>query len=75
MDIPRDLIRVNNFVLYRWIEIVLIIAGLGFFIVFRPGTFYRGVGTGLFIQSFLMLMFDLIAESRGKIYLDYLMSV
>jgi hypothetical protein len=35
---------------------------------------WKGVGLGLAIQSALMLLLDFFAESRGREYLDYLLT-
>jgi hypothetical protein len=61
-EIPRMKIVMNNFVFYRWIEIV------------KSATMWKGVGLGLVIQSALMLLLDFFAESRGREYLDYLLT-
>lgn len=74
-EIPRMKTVMKNFVLYRWIEISLIIIGIIMFLFFGPGTIWRGVGLGLFIQAGLMLLFDYFAESRGTIYLEYLQNL
>jgi multidrug transporter EmrE-like cation transporter len=74
-EIPRMEIVMKNFALYKWIEIVLIIVGLIMFFHFQPATIWKGVGLGLFFQAGLMLLLDFFAESRGKIYLQYLQSI
>jgi len=74
-EIPRMKTVMKNFVLYRWIEISLIIIGIIMFLFLGPGTIWRGVGLGLFIQAGLMLLFDYFAESRGTIYLEYLQNL
>jgi hypothetical protein len=35
----------------------------------------KGLGLGLAIQASFMLLLDYFAESRGKVYLDYLQSL
>jgi hypothetical protein len=71
-EIPRMETVMKNFVLYRWIEIALIVIGIVLFLYFQPMTFWKGVGLGLAIQSSFMLFLDYFAESRGKVYMDYL---
>lgn len=71
-EIPRMKTVMKNFVLYRWIEISLMITGIFLFLYFQPKTIWKGVGLGLFIQAGLMLILDYFAEGRGKVYLDYL---
>jgi len=56
-------------------EIVLILIGVILFFYFQPMTVLRGLGFGLFIQSSLMLFLDYFAESRGKIYFDFLQTL
>jgi hypothetical protein len=73
-EIPRMKIVMNNFVLYRWIEIVLVLIGLALLFYFKSATMWKGVGLGLVIQSALMLLLDFFAESRGREYLDYLLT-
>jgi hypothetical protein len=64
--------KVNkNFILYRWIEIALIIVGVILIYQFRSNeakSFYYGIGIGLAIQAFIMLGADYFAEARAKEY-------
>ncbi len=71
-EIPRMDVVMKNFVLYRWIEIVLMLIGILMLFYFQPMTVWRGVGLGLSIQAGFMLLLDFFAESRGKIYLEFL---
>jgi hypothetical protein len=71
-EIPRMEAVMKNFVIYRWVEFFLIIIGLLFYFYFPVYNVWKGVGLGLIIQSSLMLGLDYFAESRGKIYMDYL---
>lgn len=71
-EIPRMEIVMKNFVIYRWIEILLLIIGLVLAFTFSTQTFWKGIGLGLAIQSGFMLLLDYFAESRGAVYLDYL---
>jgi hypothetical protein len=71
-EIPRMNIVMKNFILYRWIEISLIVVGLIFYFYFEKETMMKGLGIGLAIQSELMLLLDFFAEKRGYLYLDYL---
>ncbi len=70
-EFPR-MVKVNkSFVLYRWIEIVLLIAGMVLIYLYRSDTersFLYGLGLGLAIQAFILLGTDYFAESRAKIY-------
>lgn len=71
-EIPRMETVMKNFVLYRWIEISLIVLGIILFFIFPNSSFWRGVGIGLIIQAGFMLLLDYFAERRGSIYLQYL---
>ena len=74
-EIPRMETVLNNFVIYRWIEIGFVLVGIAMFLYFQPTTLWRGVGLGLSIQASLLLLLDFIAESRGKIYLEHLQNL
>lgn len=71
-EIPRMEVVMKNFVIYRWIEIVLLLVGIVMFFYFEPNTLWKGVGLGLAIQASFMLLLDFFAESRGKTYLEFL---
>jgi hypothetical protein len=71
-EIPRMEVVMKNFVLYRWVEIVLILLGIGLFFYFPSASFWRGIGLGLAIQASFMLFLDYFAESRGEVYLTFL---
>jgi multidrug transporter EmrE-like cation transporter len=71
-EIPRMKTVMKNFVLYRWIEMALMVIGLLMFLFLEPQTLAKGIGLGLFIQSSFMLLLDYFAENRGKTYLDFL---
>lgn len=71
-EIARMVTVMRNFVLYRWIEIGLLAAGL-LLCVFAPSaSAWRGAGIGLAAQAGLMLALDFFAERRGSAYLDWL---
>ena len=72
VEIPRMNTVMKNFVLYRYVEIILILAGLFLIFFFSGNEFVKGIGIGLNIQSALMLIFDFFAEKRGTEYLIYL---
>ena len=74
-EIPRMETVLKNFVIYRYIEIVLLIAGLILFFTFQPGSIWKGAGLGLVLQSLITLFLDYLAEARGKEYLDFLQSL
>jgi len=73
-EIPRMNTVMKNFVIYRYVEIALIVVGL--LLMFATGSaLLHGAGIGLFIQAALMLAFDFFAEQRGHTYLNYLLSL
>ncbi|MFM7852982.1 MAG: hypothetical protein ACKO96_13970 [Flammeovirgaceae bacterium] len=74
-EIPRMKTVMKNFAVYKWVEIALIFVGIVLFFYFPPMTSWKGAGLGLFIQASFMLLLDFFAESRGKIYLDYLQTL
>jgi len=70
-ELPRMEKLMKKFVIYRYVEILLALAGLGLFLYFRNNgskMFWKGLGLTLAIQALLMLGADYFAESRGKIY-------
>lgn len=71
-EIPRMEKVLNNFVVYRYIEIVLIILGIALMYSSMNDTFWRGIGLGLFSQASIVLCLDFFAERRGHIYIEYL---
>ncbi len=77
IEIPRIETVLQNFTIYKWIEIMLIITGIILIIVFykSPQTFWKGIGLGLLIQSNIMLCLDMMAEHRADIYMQFLFKV
>ena len=69
-EIPRMEKVMNNFVIYKWIEIILIILSIILLLVFYKSsqTFWKGLALGLLIQTSIVLSLDIIAEKRGEIY-------
>jgi hypothetical protein len=72
IEIPRMEKVLSNFVLYRFVEIALIILGIILMYSSMQDTFWRGIGLGLFIQASIVLCLDFFAERRGHIYVVYL---
>lgn len=67
----------QNFTIYKWIEITLIILGVILILIFYKSQqpFWKGLGLGLLIQTCIILSLDIIAEHRADIYLRYLMNI
>lgn len=74
-EIPRMKTVMRNFVLYRWIEITLLLLGIALLAFTISGSMWKGFGLGLLVQSAIMLLLDYFAESRGEAYLDYLLKM
>jgi hypothetical protein len=76
-EIPR-MEKVNrNFVIYRWIELVLLVTGLILTMVYgqNPGrSFWYGFGIALSLQAGIMLAADYYAEKRALQYTKGLQS-
>lgn len=76
-EIPRMQTVMKNFVIYRWIEIVLVITGIALFFYFKNNDgqqFWKGFGAALAIMAVIALSADFIAEKRGNVYLQGLIS-
>jgi hypothetical protein len=72
-EIPRMEVVMKNFELYKYLEIGLIISGIGLYFLVAAA-FWKGVGAGLAIQSAFMLVLDFFAMSRGREYLEQLLN-
>ena len=72
VEIPRMEKVLSNFVIYRYVEIALIILGIALMYSSMNDTFWRGIGLGLFIQASIVLSLDFFAERRGHQYIVYL---
>ncbi|HMI78676.1 MAG TPA: hypothetical protein VK484_07775 [Ferruginibacter sp.] len=71
VELPRMEKVMNNFIIYRWVEIAFILAGIVLIFLYRsnPGkAFWYGLGITLAIQATLMLTADHFAEKRGAVY-------
>ena len=70
-ELPRMEKVMKNFIIYRYVEILLALAGLGLFLYFTNGEtkiFWKGLGLTLATQALLMLGADHFAEKRGLFY-------
>jgi len=72
-EIQRMEVVVKNFVIYRWIEIALLVVGVGLMLGLRGNELWHAVGVGLSIQSALMLALDYFAEKRADEYLKFVL--
>lgn len=70
-ELPRMKTVNKNFVVMRWVEVVLLLAGIGLMFYFKSNadkTFWFGFGVALAIQAALMLGADFFAEKRALQY-------
>lgn len=70
-EIPRMKTVNRNFVIYRWTEIALAIAGIVCILLFKNNidkSFWYGLGITLLLQSLIMLAADYFAEKRALQY-------
>lgn len=77
-ELPRMKTVMKNFVIFRWVEIALILTGVILIFLFRSNpdrSFWYGLGITLTIQAFLMLGADFFAEQRGHVYVKELNSL
>jgi hypothetical protein len=77
VELPRMEVVNKNFVIYRWIEIVLTLVGMGLYVYFRENAaqeFWKGLGFALFVQAILMLGADYFAEQRAHAYTEAIRS-
>lgn len=71
-EMPRMEVVLGNFVIYRYVEIALIILGIVLMYSTPIDTFWQGIGLGIFIKAGIVLGLDFFAERRGQFYLEYL---
>jgi ABC-type xylose transport system permease subunit len=70
-ELPRMKTVMKNFIIYRYTEILLALAGIALVFYFRNNEtlhFWRGFGMSLAIMSILALAADYFAEKRGRKY-------
>ena len=76
-EMPRMKMVMKNFVIYRWVEIILALAGIVLLFYFKDNAdklFWKGFGIALTIMAITTLAADYFAEKRGSIYLKGLES-
>ena len=74
-ELPRMKTVNKNFIIYRWVEVVFLIVGIGLMLYYNDGSpksFLFGIGFTLAIQAVLMLGADYFAEKRAGIYTEQL---
>ena len=76
-ELPRMKKVMKSFVIYRWVDIFLLLAGMALYIYFIRdfrNDFWRGFGFTLAIMAVLALGADYFAEKRGQAYTNGLES-
>lgn len=71
-EMPRMETVMKNFIIYRWVEILMVLTGTILFFYFKNNMdkqFWKGVGLTLTIMALLALTADYFAAQRGRIYL------
>ena len=73
-ELPRMKEVLQNFTIYKWIEVAFILIGISLFFLCKSSNtaFWKGLGLGLMIQASLMFTLDTVAEKRAAIYVNYL---
>ncbi|MES2566928.1 MAG: hypothetical protein V4565_08685 [Bacteroidota bacterium] len=73
-ELPRMKKVLWNFVIYKWIEVILILIGTILMIAFYKSTqtFWKGFGLGLLLQSGIIFTLDSVAEKRAEHYVNIL---
>ncbi|MGL5889711.1 MAG: hypothetical protein ACRC3B_07495 [Bacteroidia bacterium] len=66
-ELERMITVMNNFHIYKWVEIGFVVSGL-LLIVFNAQGFWQGTAVGLLLQGSIMLSLDIVAERRGVSY-------
>ncbi len=71
-ELPRMEKVMKTFPIIKMAEIGFIIVGIILALFFWKYDLIKGIGIGLIIQGFMLYAFDHFAESRGKIYWEFL---
>ena len=65
----------KNFSIYKAIEMVLLVLGVGMIAFLQRSDMAAGIGVGLILQAAFMLALDIFAEARGADYLSALHAI
>ena len=73
-EIPRMENVLENFFIYKWVEIGCVIIGVIVYVYCKNSAiaFWKGLGLGLMMQAIVMLSLDSLAEKRATLYLQQL---
>lgn len=72
VELPRMEKVMKTFPIVKMVELGFIVLGILLMLVFWGNDLTRGLGIGLVIQGILLYGFDHFAQSRGKIYFEFL---
>ena len=65
----------KHFSIYKVVEMVLLMAGVGLIAFLQHNDMAAGIGVGLVLQAALTLTLDVFAEARGSGYLSAIQSI
>jgi len=71
LESARMEVVLRNFVRIKWVEVAFIVLGLAIILLNNEFNFTKGLGAGLLGQGVFMLLFDFLAEKRGRAYEEY----
>ncbi len=72
-EVPRMERVQRNFPIIEVVEIAMLVAGVALAMASKGRLTGWGVGMGITLQAAVMLVFDLLAERRGAVYLEALL--
>jgi hypothetical protein len=73
-ELPRMEVVMRNFKVIIVVEIVFILISAAFLFM-NIASVWKGVAAGILCYAVFLLMFDVMAQSRGAIYLQFLQSI
>ncbi|WP_300978494.1 hypothetical protein [Flavobacterium sp.] len=72
VEIPRMEKVINNFKVIKIVEIILVLFGLVFLLIFSKNDLFKGIAIAIILQGLVLFTFDFFAEKRAKPYYQYL---
>lgn len=74
-EIPRMEKVMKTFPIVKMVELGFVVSGILLLLIFWKNELIRGIGLGLIIQGVMLYGFDHFAQSRAKIYFEFLNSI
>ena len=74
-ETPRMQTVLKNFSIYKAVEMLLLIVGVGMIAFLQRYDMAAGIGVGLVLQAAFTLTLDIFAEARGADYLSAVQSI